>query len=125
MTKEMMRVEIAKALGWKLNRDDDGCWLLYNPKNEYVSCDWGQETTLARFGHKLPNWPDDLNACHEMESHLSDEDWSEYHRRLWLIARPDKSIPETGCNDHTRRFIHATSEQKSICFVKTLSCWKG
>ena len=58
MTNEQMRVEI----GRKLNYD------------------------IASSSVQLPNWPEDLNACHAMEESISDDDWPRYQDILKDLA---------------------------------------
>jgi len=105
MTKEQMRQAIAEALGFKL-----------------ITCSCGIVGGIAdgKHHHELPNWPEDLNACHEMEKALTKREWWVYRSELdtmsWGIA--------------TRHYawqgdsIHASAEQRCIAFLKTKGLWK-
>lgn len=82
MNKEDQRVAIAVQCGWKdcdINRLQNPPLLLGDKpervKGEIVSylCD-----------QRIPNYPDDLNAMHEAESVLTDE---QQHYYAWLLVQ--------------------------------------
>lgn len=124
MTKERMRIEIAKALGIPLT---ETLW-----KFDYMgvsSAGWptreGAELELSRLEAKgfvcsnlrsyervkeLPDFPECLNACHEMENSLSVGESLGYDQELTALC---------GTLDY-----HATAEQKCIAFLKAKGLWE-
>lgn len=69
--------------------------------------------------NKLPELT--LDLIHEAEATLTDDDWQEYYRRLYITTRPTPPyIQHPGCDQHTRNFIHASKEQRGKALVETL-----
>lgn len=68
----------------------------------------------------LPDYPNDLNATHEAEKVLSEDQWNEYYRQLYLATRPARFMPRPGCDEHTKAFIHASARQRAIAFILTM-----
>jgi len=60
---------------------------------------------------ELPDYLNDLNACHEMEKALNKKQWNDYGDYLERMIDPVKN------------WIHATAEQRSKAFLKTLNLW--
>lgn len=87
MSPEKQRVAIARACGWTDTQIIDG---------KYGQTD-------------VPDYLGDLNACHEMENELSDEQFDEYYVRVTSrFARP----------------FHATAAQRCEAFLRTLGLWE-
>lgn len=64
--------------------------------------------------HLVPDYPNDLNACHDMEDHLSGE-WQagEYIKRLSYLSM-----------DTYLGTCHATARQRCEAFLRVLGKWK-
>ncbi len=115
MKEEAQRIAIAEACGWKrFNAEDRKEWYYKDLKGLY----W-QHPTIKSIEHTadgLYDYLNDLNAMHEAEKVLTDEQRVEYvSRQLWGIV-PDK-----------HRFAHyffATAAQRAEAFLKTLNLWK-
>ena len=122
MTKEQKRIKIAEALGWKRHK------MGYNPKDGGAVF----ETFWTRPGIKIedlttddiagaegfigvPNYFGDLNAAHEMEKSLKEEQYSPYHYILVynICVKPDSPRP-----------LSARADQRSEAFGLTLGLWK-
>lgn len=87
-----MRVEIAKACGWKRcpRCDDPEC--AYNIPPDYLN---------------------DLNACHEMEKVLTDEQYNKFEEIL------DNLVPSN------QRWLCATASQRAEAFLKAIGRWRN
>lgn len=105
MKAEDQLIAIAKACGWR--RDRHGDWISakgdYNYDSDEFPC--------------LPDYLNDLNACHEMEKILKPEQWIPYVNAIF---------PE---HDHNQLFrigsiMHATAAQRCEAFLRTLGLWK-
>ncbi len=87
MTDNALKIAIAKALGWTAHR---------NPEKtkcgaDIPSCEaliWEHDFVPPQFKgdrayhRKLPEWPTDLNACHDMEAALGTSDMVAYWHHL-------------------------------------------
>lgn len=97
MNNEQLRIAVAEALGWEFqDRQPIRGWL--SPSGKF------------RSGHGrnvLPNWPEDLNACHEFEEGLTDIESCRYTQIL------------CGGEDAWRA-CHATARQRCIALLETL-----
>jgi hypothetical protein len=99
MTKDQMRGEIAKVIGWKQPEPATQTGLMMTDHNP-----------MLRYP---PNYPGDLNAISEACSILTDEQEESFKYYL-----------EDAIGTHfTHKLIHATAEQRCEAFLKTLSLW--
>lgn len=80
----------------------------------------------------LPDYPNDLNACHEMEKTLNPVQWNLYTSVLEHVTRkPESAIFKDGTwmDINPSRLIdallvHATARQRCEAFLKTIGKWK-
>lgn len=110
MSPEQQRIAIAQACGWTLAtrqvfwRKDEVHW--HSP---------------ALRGHysKLPDYLNDLNAMHEAEKILTDEQRRAFAHivRAHLRDAPFEQDWNFCC-------IHAAAAQRAEAFLRTLSLWK-
>ena len=105
MSPEKQRIAIATACGWT----DCHFPLASNvslPFTERVLCGIPPHSTI----HKpLPDYHNDLNACHEMEKVLTYEQFDDYYIELAKrMVRP----------------FHATAPQRCEAFLRTLGLWE-
>jgi hypothetical protein len=102
MNPEKQRIAIAQACGWKrcIHVTDfrDGC-NGENPRGIFTV---------------LPDYLNDLNAMHEAEKLLANDQCAAY---LVILAR---SLPEAGLDSWA---FHATASQRAEAFLKTLGLW--
>lgn len=109
MTQEK-RIRIAEACGWKLEdvvmRANGKLYRGYFPDIKTVT-----EVAL------LPDYFNDLNACHDMEKTLRGDDWTRY---VDFIS--DDLVRAAGYQaaDYV---IRATASQRAEAFGKTLGLW--
>lgn len=98
MTLEDQRVAIAKV-----------CGTLACP-----GCAWEQTECLSH-DHKVPYYPEDLNAMHEAEKQLSNTERHHYEDLLKLVCASDSYPLPSNCM--------ATAAQRAEAFLKTLTLW--
>jgi len=98
MTKEEMRIAIAEHLGWIKVKELKWARARLDPPKQFMpGC------------NHTPNWPEDLNACHEMEKSLNVNQRDFY---VDLLCETDYSC-------------FADSMQRCEMFLKTVGKWKG
>lgn len=137
MTDAEIRVCIAEACGWVWYRHPSANTLQYPhyrflalpALHEYeqapqwmVRADGTEKPCavdyMAREFH-IPDYSNDLNACHEMERMLDDG-----QQDTFLITL--RKLVDVGLDDFQRDFngIHATARQRCEAFLRTIGKWK-
>lgn len=106
MTKDEMRLAIAKAMGWSQHKFNPTFWTAP-----------GGECTI---NHPMPNWPDDLNAMHEAEKQITDDEWPKYrglldHYAFFTASPEDARYYRPHC---------CTAEQRAMAWLRTKGLWK-
>ncbi len=109
MTPNEQRIAIAEHLGWT---PQPGC--------KWVS---GQTYGIPPNGEnhhwqQFPDYPNDLNAMHEAEKRIPDEDFMEYVNRLeglYLDLSENQSTAGSHC---------ATASQRAEALLRTFKKWK-
>jgi hypothetical protein len=118
MTPQEINIEIAKVCGWRnihtrncrFERSKTGQRLCgYHPNGGGTLLPNG-ETSNA---NTLPNYHGDLNAMHEAEQTLTDEQYSRYG---WTLLG-DGHI-------EAREFLSAPPGKRAEAFLRTLNLWK-
>ena len=110
MTPEQQRIAIAEACGWTgFNPDNIPDCLQYTAKAP--SGKWGL----------IPDYLNDLNAMHEAENVLTDEQDSEYSESLELVVGA-----RWGANNacDMKRLRSATAAQRAEAFLRTIGARK-
>ena len=112
MTPEEINRAIAEYLGWKEHESCPGIW--YSPTRAQLTEAW------------VPKYHSDLNACHEMEKALTDEQWSLYCEHLYCAATA-RLLPQLDefLYEDLRVLTHATAPQRCEAFLRTIGKWKG
>jgi len=106
MTNEQQRIAIAEACGWKLVTD--------NPEYEpYWDDPKGNMVAVSNGVHRFPDYLNNLNAMHEAEKMLTNEQW-------WLFVEFLTEIRGGG----VALCISATAAQRAEAFLKALNLWK-
>jgi hypothetical protein len=112
MTPEQQKIAIAEWMGWKKCCGNCKCWI--PPK--------GIDLNIYKF---IPyefcgctDYPNDLNACHEAEKKLTDNQKDSYAIKLFYIVFPRKGY-ELDCTTHFHT-IHASSSQRSEALCRIL-----
>ena len=117
MTPERMRIVIAEECKWKPHT------ILIPTKGEFPG-----QIGIVHGLSKMPNYPADLNACHEMEKVLTPDQEQDYVERLG-------SMIMTAAYDNDPRFTHshlassdstyrATALQRAEAFLRTIGKWE-
>jgi hypothetical protein len=106
MTEELQRIKIAEACGWTdfTSGTHEGA-TLYGRKPLSCSNSW-----------EVPYYLNDLNAMHEAEKILTDNQLVDFAE--WLGAdfseHPTKTV----------RYLRATAPQRAAAFLRTLGLWE-
>ncbi len=83
-------------------------------KHEYLHGYADEHVRIEEFS--IPDYPNDLNACHEMENHLKP---GQFHTFLFNL---EKLTSSEHCFEIENRFAqtHATARQHCIAFLRTV-----
>lgn len=103
MTSEQKRIAIAEACGWKSR--------LVPREEGYGYATWWEHPTQKG---GIPDYLNDLNAMHEAEKVLTEEQLRDYWSKLWLVVKPKTAI---------HLLCHATAAQRAEAFGLTLQLW--
>lgn len=112
MTPEQQRIAIAEACGYKRNttinaKDGEPFWTKHNLPQYF-------------FFSSLPDYLNDLNAMHEAEKSLSDEQFGDYYSLLeWVLGVDRKSI-----RTRQLKIIHASASERAEAFLRAKNLWK-
>ena len=104
MTPDQQRIAIAKVRG-------------YTHARIIKSIDGSPDIGIGHHPtepHSIPDYPRDLNACHEMEKVLTGDQQHDYECHLLRMDYPDWEIKVT----------HATAAQRAEAFLRTLGLWE-
>lgn len=112
MTDSEINKAILKHLGWAFKEDpvfdkENEGWL--NPENFAMDPEGGMVCL-----EDLPNHCNDLNAMHEAEKNLDEDQQYVYEEELLKMKYPDWSIKVT----------HAKAHQRAEAFLKTIGRWE-
>jgi hypothetical protein len=115
MSPDQQRTAIAKACEWTDIRRQR----LYAGDQDL----WGTKLTGGeKHRNRLPDYLNDLNACHEMEKVLTFEQAEFFEDELCDVAKTKNDVME---NPAPWRFsvCHATASQRAEAFLRTLNLW--
>ena len=99
MTDEEIRIKVTELLGWYIADAKNGLGVAHG------------QAIWPHTVKPLPNYPQDLNACHEMVETLRKEDdskWYDFRKHL---------MDECGS---VMNAIQATARQRCEAFIKTM-----
>jgi len=123
MNPEQQRIAIAKSCGWM--------WTNKCPKHGKQTIKyWLNEHTGEKvfYDSSLPDYPNDLNAMHEAEKTLTDEQLYLYGNILDRVTLPVNKQemayihgPEAGMYPELFR---ATAAQRAEAFLRTVGRWE-
>lgn len=131
LTQKEKQVKIAELQGWKLRWQNKGGGSLldYNPKGNYWEV-WipppyyykANKLSLADpdFNPVPHDYFNDLNAMHEAEKIITDNQWPEYRDCLRTISLGPVRMVSEWC----KADIHATAAQRAEALGQTLGLWK-
>lgn len=115
MTQEEQRIAIAELRGWRRLKSSPVLRYWSHPDDDPEGNEENEVFTLEM----LPDYPNDLNACHEMENHLTEQQKIGYYHNLSLW-REDTGEP----TENLYEVVHATAAQRCEAFLKTINLWK-
>ncbi len=110
MTPKEQRIAIAEVRGWEKLFE----FVVQSPTHRA-----GEIDAIYRRGReeqpidRLPNYPNDLNACYEMENALTNEQWEQYTRIL------SQGITRTWW-ECSKAIAHSSSEEKCEAFCRVM-----
>lgn len=114
MTPEAQNIAIAEACGWE--RSDD----------EVKIQSWRHRDGLHHTT-TLPDYLNDLNACHEMEKVLTNNQRREYARQLVKVTPLQYETANSNDNNDHRMavffVVNATAAQRAEAFLKAKGLW--
>jgi hypothetical protein len=115
MTNEQINIAIAEVCGWFnciLPSQDEYHLMTDLELGRAMGKPVGRNFSLHGDGlhYPLPNYCNDLNAMHEAEKMLNNEQWVAYGKELSRL----KVFP----------MVHATARQRAEAFLKTIGKWK-
>ena len=111
MRPDIQRVKIAEACGLKLCQ-------------HALTDAWGH-TTNGKTWEPFPNYPNDLNACHEMEKVLNAGQIDTYLGHLYSFTKAARKGSDPWKIISSRVAVHATAAQRGEAFLKTLGLWES
>lgn len=101
-----LRIRVAELMGWKIT---------VHPTEPFPNRILGEHENLP-WAVQVPNYPNDLNVCHEFEQTLSPKEYDKYQSRVWNIA-----VMETPAGgDIQRAYLSATAEHRSRAFIAVM-----
>lgn len=106
-----------KACGYTYNIQE--AWIVTEAVADEHAYPRGDEPVTKKRA-PLPDYFNDLNACHEMEKTLVD--WVAYRINLSEIIGIG-SAPDLDICDDIKSFLSATASQRAEAFGKTLNLW--
>lgn len=120
MTAEAQRIAIAEFCGWT-QRTEGMFWSATESRAAILQGSSLESTRrkmkLSMDGKiMLPDWLKDLNAMHEAEKHLKDDQLSQYTMYLEGDSNPMDTI--------IFDIVHTTAAQRAEAFLKTLGLWQ-
>lgn len=115
LTDGQLRIAIAEWCGFSIRQSTDGDWELYLNNDFVCPCDdvWPLQPSWPL--HRIPNYPEDLNAMHEAERKLSIPQSAEYD--FQLDVQFHREFQETS---FVRPSWHATARQRALALYLTI-----
>lgn len=118
MTPELMRVAVAESLGFSRFTQRNGRGLCGWTKEQPKDYPFRKDEYLTT----VPDFPNDLNACHEFEKTLEPNfEWLAYLKELGKIlhATVDTDVTARQVSD-----AHADGTQRCEAYLRVKNLWK-
>jgi hypothetical protein len=124
MSEQEQRIAIAEVLGWKGPKhpgtlDRIKTWPFSHDKELWVIDPSGAIVSV----HSIPDYPHDLNACHEMEKTLKPSMRFRYVRLIERIAAQANGF-EVCKQQMDDAVVFTTAPQRCEAFLRTFNLWK-
>ena len=107
MTREQQRIAIAEACGWK-------CTAAFK---EAIAC-WVRPNGMDHETESIPDYLHDLNAMHEAEKVLTEDQQEQYLNNLYEVCNLHSMINDAW------NLNCATASQRAEAFLRTIGKWK-
>ena len=112
MTKEQQRIKIAEACGWTMPKYSKS----FGDPDDYIA---RIEPDGSWIEGPLPDYLNDLNACHEMEDVLDDFQRIHFSTHIMHLHNAKGG---RGCSPFD--YGHADAPQRCEAFLRTLGKWE-
>jgi hypothetical protein len=112
MTPDQQRIAIAQACGWTN----------FSSGTHKGATLYGQHPNARSSSWELPNYLGDLNAMHEAEKVLTQEQMIDYSRHVGKAVTSHLPASRAAWMDF--KLIHATAAQRAEAFLRTLNLWQ-
>ena len=109
MTTDQQRIAIATACGWTEIDGLSAKGLMGRPSGKICSFDY------------LPDYLNDLNACHEAEKVLTQDHMIDYSRHVGKAVTIHLPASRAAWMDF--KLINSTAAQRAEAFLRTLNLW--
>ena len=113
MKPEQQRIAIAEACGWRIAER-----VLSESKEEAIAC-WIRPNGKEWQEQILPNYTEDLNAMHEAEKVLTEDQREQYLNSLYKVCNPDSMLNDAW------NLNCATAAQRAEAFLRAIGKWEG
>ncbi len=124
MTNQEINIAIAEACGWKWTGSPEqvAATASFTRPEAWVVRPDGE----LDFRHNIPSYTTDLNAMHEAEKALTDDQWAQYQIKLGVILHLNSECPPYWDlqMDESRAFMHSRAEQRAEAFLRAINKWK-
>lgn len=117
MNPEQQRIAIAEACGWKLK--SNGLSPMWSWQNESLihRIKWVAHKVMASHG-VLPDYLNDLNAMHDAEKVLTEDQQEQYLNNLYEVCNLHSMINDAW------NLNCATAAQRAEAFLRTIGKWE-
>lgn len=112
MNSKERRIAIAEACGWILCKTTDEFPGDLSWHNYYGKTVWKHPKLGYASWKAVPDYPNDLNACHEFEKMLDEQTYRLFIGHLVAILKPGEFA------------VRATAPQRCEAFLRTIGKWK-
>jgi len=122
MTPEAQRIAIAEASGWTRVWDSAfRQWIQRSPDKSLATCDPDPNANWEL--HRLPDYLNDLNAMHEADEILTDQQHNRFRKHLAHVVG-ERESPSYSTPGWRRRYVSATARQRAEAFLRTIGKWE-
>ena len=121
MTPEAQRIAIAEECGWKNHNHPD---VMQLKQGWTMPEKWCMDPKgVLRFNHdKMPDYLNDLNAMHDAEKVLTQDQLIDYSRHLGKLVTIHLPASRAAWMDF--KLINSTASQRAEAFLRTIGKWK-
>jgi|688.fasta_scaffold538325_2 hypothetical protein len=120
MNKDQQRIKIAEACGWTAEQDSNGYWRAVHKSTGNAVELWLSEQNVWSVG--IPDYLNDLNAMHEAEKMLTEDQLSDYG--AFLKGKDNETVSlYTPEHREIAKVAMASAAQRAEAFLRTINKW--